>query len=121
MTGAVLAVASAAIGAVMATAALTLGPRLLRRVGSRNPVVVMATALGVYTGTLFLLWLVYLVLATQTWVRPRYVGGALLLVTLGWTVRLAMVSLRARVPVFGDPGPGDGDLGTGGETGAGRA
>ena len=91
---------SAALGSVLAIAALTLGPLLLRRASTLSPPATTALALGGYTLAVTALGLAFLLLAPASWLAGTHLAGALVAVTLAWLAGLVRAVAQLRTPAF---------------------
>ena len=100
------AVVAAALGGVLATAALAVGPVLLHAVRDASPVAVTAAGTGGYAAVVVILGLVFLVLAPASWLSAEHLAAALVVVTIAGIAGQARAVTRLRVLVF-DPLPAE--------------
>ena len=100
------ALVAAALGGVLATAALAVGPVLLHAVRDASPVAVTAAGTGGYAAVVVILGLVFLVLAPASWLSAEHLAAALVVVTIAGIVGQARAVTRLRVLVF-DPPPAE--------------
>jgi hypothetical protein len=98
------AVVAAALGGVLATAALAVGPVLLHAVRDASPLAVTAAGTGGYAAVVVVLGLVFMVLAPASWLSAEHLAAALVVVTLAGIAGQARAVTRLRVLVF-DPEP----------------
>ena len=111
------AVGAAIVGGVLATAALAVGPGLLRAVRDASPLAVTAAATGGYAAVVIVLGLVFVVLAPMSWLSAEHLAAALVVVTVAGIAGQARAVTRMRVLVF-DPAPAErGDRDSGGRNG----
>jgi hypothetical protein len=112
------ALVAAAIGGLLATAALAVGPALLRAVRHASPPAVTAAATGGYAAVVVVLGLVFVLLAPASWLSADHLAVALVVVTVAGTAGQARAVTRLRVLAFGEgsaeggggaPGAADGD------------
>lgn len=112
------AAAGFAAGALLATAALAVGPLLLHATRTASPPAVTVLAGGGYAGVVVLLGLVFLALEPVTWLSASHVAAALVAVTIAGLAGQIRAVTRLRVLVFGSAqdnrdevrdGRGDGD------------
>jgi hypothetical protein len=112
------ALIAAAIGGLLATAALAVGPALLRAVRHASPAAVTAAATGGYVVVVVVLGLVFAVLAPASWLSAEHLAAALVVVTLADIAGQARAVIRLRVLVFDEasaerggsaPGQANGD------------
>ena len=96
------AVGAAALGGVLATAALAVGPVLLHAVRNASPLAVTAAGTGGYAAVVVILGLVFLVLAPASWLSAEHLAVALVVVTVAGIAGQARAVTRLRVLVF-DP------------------
>ena len=94
------AVVAAVIGGVLATAALAVGPALLRVVRNASPGAVTAAATGGYVVVVVVLGLAFAVLAPASWLSAEHLAAALVVVTLADLAGQARAVIRLRVLVF---------------------
>jgi hypothetical protein len=94
------AVLAAGIGGVLATAALAVGPLLLRAVRHASPAAVTAAAASGYAAVVVVLGLVFAVLAPASWLSAEHLAAALVVVTLADIAGQARAVIRLRVLVF---------------------
>jgi hypothetical protein len=97
------AVLAAAIGGLLATAALAVGPALLRAVRHASPAAVTAAATGGYAAVVVVLGLVLVLLAPASWLSADHLAVALVVVTVAGIAGQARAVTRLRVLVFADP------------------
>ena len=100
------AVGAAALGGVLATAALAVGPVLLHAVRNASPLAVTAAGTGGYAAVVVILGLVFLVLAPASWLSAEHLAVALVVVTVAGIAGQARAVTRLRVLVF-DPAPAE--------------
>jgi hypothetical protein len=100
------AAAAAILGGVLATAALAVGPVLLRAVRNASPLAVTAAATGGYAAVVVVLGLVFVLLAPASWLSATHLAAALVVVTVAGIAGQARAVTRLRVLVF-DPGPAE--------------
>jgi hypothetical protein len=109
---------AAALGSLLAAAALAVGPALLRAVRHASPPAVTAAAAGGYAAVVIVLGLVFAVLSPASWLSAEHLAAALVVVTLAGIAGQARAMTRLRVLVFdeppaergdGAPGAADGD------------
>jgi hypothetical protein len=113
------AVGAALVGGVVATAALAVGPALLRAVRDASPLAVTAAATGGYAAVVIVLGVVFVVLAPMSWLSAEHLAAALVAVTIAGIAGQAHAVTRLRVLVF-DLAPAErGDRGSGGRNGNG--
>ena len=113
------AVVAASIGGVLATAALAVGPVLLRAVRHASPPAVTAAATGGYAAVVVVLGLVFAVLAPASWLSAEHLAVALVVVTVAGIAGQARAVTRLRVLVFDPPSAERGRSGAGGPDGDG--
>jgi hypothetical protein len=106
------AAAGAAVGSVLALAALSVGPAIMRTGAQASPPAVMARALGGYLGLVLLLGGAYLALGSAGWLSPGFVGLGLVVATVAGIAGQLRAVTRLRVLAFGSGGaladpPGD--------------
>jgi hypothetical protein len=101
------AAGSALIGAVLAGAALSVGPLLLAATRQLSPPAVMAVAVGGYAITIGVLATAYLMLAGVSWLSGDHVGYAIAAVTAAWLAGQIRAVRRLRVLAFGSGSQGD--------------
>jgi hypothetical protein len=94
------AVVAAVIGGVLATAALAVGPALLRAVRHASPAAVTAAATSGYIVVVVVLGLVFAVLAPASWLSAEHLAAALVVVTIADIAGQARAVIRLRVLVF---------------------
>ena len=94
------AAGAALLGGVLATAALAVGPVLLRAVRHASPVAVTAAATGGYAAVVVVLGLVFAVLAPAPWLSAEHLAAALVVVTVAGIAGQAHAVTRLRVLVF---------------------
>jgi hypothetical protein len=90
-----------ATGAVLATAALAVGPLLLHATRAASPPAVTMLAGGGYAGVVVLLGVVFLALEPVTWLSASHVAAALVAVTIAGLAGQIRAVTRLRVLVFG--------------------
>lgn len=100
------AVLAAVLGGLLATAALAVGPALLRAVRTASPPAVTAAAVGGYSGVVMVLGVVFAVLAPASWLSADHLAVALVVVTIAGVVGQARAVTRLRVLAF-DEEPGE--------------
>lgn len=104
------AATGAAVGAAMVCLVFTLGAVVLGVVARVAPAASLLVALLTYTLQVVLVGLVYVALsgggALDGPVDARWLSGAVIACTLGWTVTQVIVSTRARQPVYDLPSQG---------------
>ena len=100
------AAVAAGTGGVLATAALTVGPLLLRRLQNASPPAVTAAATGGYAAVVVALGIVFAVLAPVSWLSAEHLAAALVVVTLAGIAGQARAVTRLRVLVF-EEGPAE--------------
>jgi ATP synthase protein I len=97
----------AAIGAVMVCLVFTFGAVVLGVIARIAPAASLLVALLTYTLQVVVVGLVYLALAGSgtlgETVDARWLSGAVIAATLGWTLAQVVVSMRARQPVYDLP------------------
>ena len=96
---------SSAIGAVIVLGFFGARLVVMRKVASRNPQLVLLTALVVYTAKVLLLGIAMVVLTRVDWIDGRALGVTVLLCAMVWLVVEMIGTMRLRVPIFG-PAPG---------------
>jgi hypothetical protein len=94
------AVVAAAIGSVLATAALAAGPLLLRATRNASPPAVTAAAAGGYAGVVIVLGVAFAVLAPVSWLSAEHLAVALVVVTVAGLAGQVRAVTRLRVPAF---------------------
>jgi hypothetical protein len=104
----------AALGSLLAAAALAVGPALLRAVRHASPPAVTAAAAGGYAAVVIVLGLVFAVLSPASWLSAEHLAAALVVVTLAGIAGQARAVTRLRVLAFDEPHAerGDGPPGT---------
>jgi hypothetical protein len=113
------AVLAAAIGGVLATAALAVGPVLLRAVRDASAPAVTAAATGGYAAVVLVLGVVFVVLAPASWLSAEHLAAALVVVTVAGIAGQARAVTRLRVLVFDPPSAERGRGGAGAPDGDG--
>jgi hypothetical protein len=105
---------AAALGSVLAIAALAVGPVLLRAVRNASPPAVTAAATGGYAAVVLVLGLVFAVLSPASWLSAEHLAAALVVVTLAGIAGQARAVTRLRVLAFDEPPAerGEGPAGT---------
>jgi hypothetical protein len=96
------ALLAAAIGGLVATAALAVGPALLHAVRDASAPVVTAAATGGYAAVVVVLGLVFAVLAPASWLSAEHLAAALVVVTVAGIAGQARAVTRLRVLVFSE-------------------
>lgn len=99
------AVTGAALGTVVASAAMSAGPLVMRATRRWSPPAVMAVALATYGGVVTILGGVYLVLARAAWMSSGHLAAALVVCGAVWVAGQLRAASRLRVLVFGDGQP----------------
>jgi hypothetical protein len=115
------AMASALLGAGLASAAMAVGPVTMMIVQDWRPSAVLVAALTGYAIATLGAGLVFAIVSPQDWVRGGYAGWTLLATLIGWIAGQVRVVGRLRFLAFGNETPGDTPLdqgGTGGRTGS---
>jgi len=102
------AAAGAAIGSLIALAALSIGPMIMRTGSQASPPAVMALAMGGYLTLVVVLGGAFLVLGSVPWAAPGFVGVALAVATTAGLAGQVRAATRVRVLAFGSA-----DVGTG--------
>jgi hypothetical protein len=93
-----------ALGALLATAALAVGPLLLHASRTASPPAVTVTAGLGYAGVVVLLGLVFVALGPLTWLSASHLAAALVAVTVAGLAGQVWAVARLRVLMFGSPG-----------------
>jgi hypothetical protein len=93
---------AAAIGSVLAVAALAVGPLLLTATRNASPPAVTAAAAGGYAGVVVVLAIAFAVLAPLSWLSATHLAVALVVVTVAGLAGQVRAVTQLRVPVF-DP------------------
>jgi ATP synthase protein I len=99
---------AAVAGAVLAAAALAVGPGLMAWSARSAPQLALVMGLMGYAVTIILLGAVLLVLRTSSWLDHGYLAAGLVLATLLWLAGQAWTVTRLRIPAFGVAAPGAG-------------
>lgn len=97
----------AVAGIALASAAMSVGPLVMRLVRRRSGPTVLAVSVLAYGAVVALLGGLFLVIAPQRWLSPSYVAAGLIAVGVTWTVGETWAAARLRIPVFGDGPPTD--------------
>jgi hypothetical protein len=90
----------AALGSMLACAALAVGPLLVRRVATWSPPAVTGAAMGAYAATTVLLGVAFLLLSPLSWLSAEHLAGGLVAVCLAWLAGQVRAVSRLRVPAF---------------------
>jgi hypothetical protein len=92
--------AGCAVGAVLATVAVMVGPMVMRTFAHHSPPAVMAAAVGSYFLTVLLLGLAYMALGPVTGLSQAGVGVALIVCVLASMAGQVWAVGRARLPAY---------------------
>jgi hypothetical protein len=92
-----------AVGALLATGALAVGPLLLHASRTASPPAVMAMAGGGYAGVVLVLGLAFVALGPLTWLSASHLAAALVAVTVAGVAGQVRAVTRLRVLMFGSP------------------
>jgi hypothetical protein len=90
-----------AVGAVLAGAALAVGPLLLRASRNASPPAVTAFAVIGYAGVVMVLGVAFLALAPVRWLSSEHLAAALVVVTVAGLAGQTRAVTRLRVLTFG--------------------
>jgi hypothetical protein len=90
-----------AVGALLATGALAVGPLLLHASRSASPPAVTLIAGGGYAGVVVLLGLVFVALGPLTWLSASHLAAALVAVTVAGLAGQVRAVTRLRILMFG--------------------
>jgi hypothetical protein len=101
------AAAGAASGTVVAGAAMSIGPLVMRVTRRCSPPAVMAVALTAYGVVVIVLGGIYLLLARAVWVSSGHLAVALIAGGAVWAAGQLRATRRLRVLAFGDGGTCD--------------
>lgn len=92
-----------AVGALLATGALAVGPLLLRASRTASPPAVTAMAAGGYAAVVVLLGIAFVALGPLTWLSPAHVAAALVAVTVAGLAGQTRAVTRLRILTFASP------------------
>jgi hypothetical protein len=97
---------------------MSAGPGLMLISQHWSPPAVMASALGGYAVTVFVLALAFVLLAPIRWLSGEHVGVAMVAVVIAWMAGQIRASARLRILAYGSGTQGDGKPGDGGRNGS---
>lgn len=97
---------AAAVGSVLAAAALAVGPGLMAWSARTAPHLALVMGLMGYAVTILLLGAALLLLRTSDWLDHGYLAAGLVSGSLAWVLGQGWTVRRLRLPVFGDAAPG---------------
>jgi hypothetical protein len=112
------ALAGAAVGMVLASAAMAVGPLLMHVTRRWTPPAVMAVALTAYGAVVIALGVAFVALQPLAGVSAGHLAAALIVCGAGWTVGELRAASRLRTLAFGDLGPAVDTLSAGGDDGS---